>query len=122
MKNLFTTINITPSTIKINHKQNILMIGSCFVEEIGKKFGTMGFSTLINPFGILYNPLSIAECLKRIAKKEFFETKDLIYNNEYYYLFATHGDYRHKEKENLLSIINNEIEEAHSFLAKTDHI
>ncbi len=122
MINLFTQVTKKPSLNKINHKHNILMIGSCFSNEIGKKFITEGFSTYINPFGILYNPISIAECLERIAKKNFFNSNDLIYNNGYYYLFAAHGDYRAKDQQTLLETINNEILKANEYLEKTDYI
>lgn len=122
MINFFTKVTKQPVLDKITHKNNILMIGSCFSNEIGKKFTSEGFSTYINPFGILYNPISIAECLERIAKKEFFNSNDLIYNNRYYYLFAAHGDYRAKDEQTLLGIINNVILKAHEYLEKTDYI
>lgn len=122
MRSLFTTVTKKPSIEKITHKHNILMIGSCFSNEIGNKFFSEGFSTYINPFGILYNPISIAECLERIAKKEFFNSNDLIYNNGYYYLFAAHGDYRATDQQTLLEIINNVILKAHEYLEKTDYI
>ena len=122
MNEFFTTVNVPSSPYKISHRDNILLIGSCFTDEIGSKFSQHGFSTLRNPFCILYNPLSIAVCLERTAKKEFFTEQDLIESNEYFYLFSAHGDYRGKTKEGCLNAINESIEEAHSFLQKTDYI
>ena len=122
MNSLFTEVKINPSENKISHKDNILLIGSCFTDEIGEKFQVYGFNTLRNPFGILYNPLSIATCLKRIAKQDFFNEKDLILSNEYYYLFSAHGDYRAKTKEECLTKINESISLSHEFLKQTDYI
>ena len=49
--------------IKINHKQNLLLIGSCFTEQIGNKFSNHKFSVLENPNGILFNPISITKSI-----------------------------------------------------------
>lgn len=122
MNGLFTEVKIKPSDSKISHKDNILLIGSCFTDEIGGKFQICGFNTLKNPFGILYNPLSIATCLNRIAKQEFFSEEDLILSNEYYYLFSAHGDYRAKTKEECLEKINKSIKLNHEFLKQSDYI
>lgn len=122
MSDFFTQVKVSPSDKKISHKDNILLIGSCFTDEMGKKFVENGFSVLKNPFGILYNPLSIANCLDRITKKEFFTEQDLVYSNEYYYLFSAHGDYRAKDKEECLRLINQSIKESHDFLKQTSWI
>lgn len=122
MNSFFTEVKINPSDNKISHKNNILLIGSCFTDEIGDKFHINGFNILKNPFGILYNPLSIAVCLNRIAKQEFFTEKDLVLSNEYYYLFSAHGDYRAKTKEECLNKINESIKQSHEFLKQTDYI
>ncbi len=122
MNSFFTEVKINPSDNKISHKNNILLIGSCFTDEIGDKFHINGFNILKNPFGILYNPMSIAVCLNRIAKQEFFTEKDLVLSNEYYYLFSAHGDYRAKTKEECLNKINESIKQSHEFLKQTDYI
>lgn len=122
MNSFFTEVKINPSDNKISHKNNILLIGSCFTDEIGDKFHINGFNILKNPFGILYNPLSIAICLNRIAKQEFFTEADLVLSNEYYYLFSAHGDYRAKTKEECLNKINESIKQSHEFLKQTDYI
>ena len=120
--NLFTEVIIPESKDKINHKQNIMLIGSCFTDEIGNKFSQNGFNTLRNPFGILYNPLSIAVCLDKITQNTFLADDDLIKVDEYYYAFSCHGDYRAKDKESCLSQINKSIEESHNFLKNCDYL
>ena len=62
----FTTpVNITPQKT-INHNSRIVMLGSCFAENIGKKLIDCGFNVVMNPMGILYNPTN-AEAIFEIS-------------------------------------------------------
>ena len=65
----FTEVNPQPSQTKITHGDKLLLAGSCFTENIGRRFERSGFEVCINPFGIAYNPLSICDCIKRVAKE-----------------------------------------------------
>jgi len=65
--NLITPVDIHSFPEKITRGSNILMLGSCFTTNIGQMLQSYGFNVLINPFGVLYNPASIAACLERIA-------------------------------------------------------
>lgn len=116
----FTEIKIPQSPFSITHKDNILLFGSCFTDEIGAKLSQNGFNILKNPFGILYNPKSIEQCIYRIAKRDYFEAKDTIKSGEYYYLFSAHGDFRGLTQEECLSQINQSIDNAHTFLEKSN--
>ena len=60
---LSTPIAVNPSPIRINHQTPLMLIGSCFSDHIGLKLQQSGFDVLTNPFGTLYNPLSIALAL-----------------------------------------------------------
>lgn len=117
--NFFTKVNIERSKLSISHADNIILIGSCFTDEIGAKFEQNGFSILKNPLGILYNPLSISVCLNYIADKSFLIEDDLIKSGEYYYAFSFHGDYRGETKQECLQKINDAILSANNFLQKT---
>lgn len=47
----------------ISHHERIVMLGSCFVDNIGAKLVDAGFDCTVNPFGTLYNPVSILNAL-----------------------------------------------------------
>ena len=57
---LYTSVEIAPSAMKIGYGDKILLLGSCFADNIGAKFAEHYFQTTINPLGTLYNPASIA--------------------------------------------------------------
>lgn len=60
----FTTkIPIASPARPISLHQRVAFIGSCFAEKIGQRFKQGGLPTLVNPFGVLYNPLSILQAL-----------------------------------------------------------
>ncbi len=68
---LLTRIDIPESEWKMNAGAKVLLVGSCFADEIGEKMVRGGFDAMVNPFGTLYNPASIAASLLRaLSEKE----------------------------------------------------
>lgn len=61
----------------IDHGRPVLLLGSCFTDEIGSRLEADGFRVLRNPFGPLYNPASIARCLRRACYDEQYTAADL---------------------------------------------
>ena len=61
---LQTTVDISPASWQIGYEDKILMLGSCFADSMGEQMMQRGLNVTVNPFGTLYNPLSIAQALK----------------------------------------------------------
>ncbi len=118
--NFTTPIPIPKHENNISHNDKIMLLGSCFTENIGNKLSTNGFETLINPFGILYNPFSICSSLDRIINLTFLDAGDLVKVNEFWYSYEHHGFFRNENKDNLLQAINLDITKANSFLKQTN--
>lgn len=116
----------TPIDIKanktINHNSKILMLGSCFAENIGKKLIECGFDVIINPMGILYNPISIHTALKRLIEGRKFTEEDLFYQNGLWASFMHHGSFSHSDKNEALKIMNDRLEEGHKQLKNITHL
>lgn len=113
---LQTSITTAPSPHKLHHSQPLLLVGSCFTESIGAKLSDFGFSTLVNPFGILYNPLSIAECLRRCLAGEEISEHDLVEHNGLWHSWLHHGSFSAATQEDCLARCNQVIREAHAAL------
>ncbi len=101
MKNSFRTeVSIHPSPRKINLKNKILTVGSCFSDSIGTKLVNHKFDCLVNPFGTTYNPYSISKLLESCVKNNIPEedlylrfSDDLLYHYDYHSsLFAGNKD------------------------------
>ncbi len=101
---------------KISHEDKILLIGSCFTEQIGNKLAAHKFQILQNPNGILFNPVSIAQALQSYCNKKEFKESDLFYYNELWASWQYHTSFSHPQKEIVLQRISNSLEAASKFL------
>jgi len=93
-----------------------MFIGSCFAENIGSRLQELCFDTVINPFGVLYNPASVAQSLRiLLSKKEFLNT-DLNYNNELYFSYKHHSSFSSPSASECLSKINQSLIQSSEYL------
>lgn len=111
-----TQIKLPKSKLEINHNLSIITFGSCFSENIGEKLVKSGFDTLINPFGTLYNPISIANSIDDITNKKSFTPDDLIFHNELWMSLNHHSKYSSISQSEILTNINSEIDLVHTKL------
>ena len=79
MKDRFRTIVEIKcnKNFQFGYQDKFMMIGSCFAENIGRRFQRLKFPVLLNPFGIQYNPLSIANSLANILYQKNYTKSDL---------------------------------------------
>ena len=74
----FTKVNNVPLKCKISINDNILMVGSCFANEIGSILLQNGFNCVVNPYGTMYNPISIINSLTSITQNTCFNERAVI--------------------------------------------
>lgn len=106
----------------ITHHHELLLVGSCFTENIGEKLNHYKFSTLQNPHGILFNPVSVAEALTDYVENKLYTEEDLFYLNEAWHSWKHHSRFSGVTKEDALQKINSSIAAAHQFLKTTDYV
>lgn len=117
---LQTPVQISNSSIGISYDDRIVMLGSCFSDSIGRKMLDAGFDVLVNPFGTLYNPVSILNSVKRLNNGTPFEESDCIQmgaGSELICSFSHHTSFARQSKEEFLSNANGSLKEA-SFIWK----
>lgn len=73
---LQTPVADSPCKVGISYKDRILMLGSCFSDNIGRQLADFGFDVCVNPFGTLYNPESILSAVRRLISREQFTEED----------------------------------------------
>ena len=98
---LYTSVNIAPSARQIEYGDKILLLGSCFADNIGAKFSEHYFQATINPFGTLYNPASIALSLTDIQSP--IPDNQIIHHNGLWHSMMHHGAFSDKDKEQLIA-------------------
>jgi hypothetical protein len=116
-----TKVTIPESNFKISHEDSILLIGSCFAQNIGQKLTEYKFNATINPNGIIYNPISIVEALKHVISGDAYTQQDLYQHKNKWVSFSHHGDFSNRNVNACLEDMNDSVQDAHRQLkeAKT---
>ena len=78
MMKLQTPVTLEPAPVSVSYGDRILVLGSCFADEIGRRLSEAGFRVLTNPFGTLYNPVSIGNALARLSSGVSFTEQDVV--------------------------------------------
>ena len=115
-----TPVNIDDSDFKLNYSKNSFLLGSCFTDNVGKKLKYYKFPVLVNPFGVLYNPISIKNTLKILMGFNTIENKDLIKYNNIWISFYHGTGFSGPDKQKVLESIQKSVKEASEWLKKTD--
>jgi hypothetical protein len=120
--NFRTQIPISKNNIPIDYKSKIVSLGSCFAENMNEKFQYFKFQITTNPFGIIFNPVSIERIIERIVNQEFFTQKDIFFHNERWHCFEVHSDLSHDDKEYFLENLNQIIKSLHTQILACTHV
>ena len=109
-----------PFDTKINHQHKLLLIGSCFTEQIGNKLAHHKFRVLDNPNGILFNPISITKSIWSYINNKQYGANDLFYQNENWNSWEHHSRFSHPDQQACVDGINASQNRAHEFLRSAD--
>ncbi|MBR6064686.1 MAG: GSCFA domain-containing protein [Bacteroidales bacterium] len=115
-----TEINIKPLEQTVVYADALLFLGSCFADEVGVICKGLGFNALVNPFGVLYNPASIAQSVERLDSGRPFTRDDVIAVGERQYCTFNHNTaFWNTSEDMLLQTINQRLGEAHEHFMKS---
>lgn len=107
MDSFRTTIPVQRAPFSIDHTDGLMLAGSCFTEHIGNRLADAKFSARVNPFGIVYNPLSIARCLERLwAADRPFHAAELFENAGLWRSWEHHSAFAGTTPEDALRRLN----------------
>ena len=115
---LSTIVPIQPLVPQIDYESKILCLGSCFAENIGKKLQHYGFDTVINPFGIIFNPASLATLVERCVNEVKFTKKDV----ESTFSYFAHSDLNGSNEEETVSNLNKALPLLRERIENSSHI
>ena len=121
--NLQTHIPISRNTSSaIDYNSRVILLGSCFSDNIGQKLSYHKFQSVLNPFGILFHPKAIESVIHNaITNKEYTE-EDLFFFNERWQSFTAHSKLSFSSKEETLNQLNKASELINTALKNSTHI
>lgn len=118
---LNTPVEIKPLEKRLTYRDSILFVGSCFADEIGRRCTERYFDTRVNPFGVLFNPCSISDCLGLLegyginAEQCSFIPEDVIETSGGFCSFHHHGSMARPTAQEFLDNANKVLADASDF-------
>ena len=117
-----TLVHIAASETAIVHSHSILLMGSCFAENMGQKLQNAKFQVDVNPFGVLYNPTSIKKALQRLVEGNIYKETDLFEEQGRWQSFDHHSSFSFSTKEETLLKMNERLSASAEKLKKADYL
>ena len=119
---LLTEVLIDKAENLIDHEEQLLLMGSCFAGNIGQKLIEYKFQANVNPVGILYNPLSIAQSMQKAIDNYQYTSEDLCRHEELYLSMDFHSDFSALDEKTALQKMNFSISELKKGIKKSNRI
>ena len=118
--NFYTPVYLPAGLPQLTHSDRLMSIGSCFATGMGERLVDAKFRCDVNPYGVLYNPLSISAALREIVAGKIYGRQDLFFFRECWHSPMHHGDFSSPEVEETLRRINGRIVRAHNDIFSLD--
>lgn len=119
---LQTHIPLQKQNSLINYNSKLLLLGSCFAENISDKFEYFKFQSVSNPFGILFHPKAIETLITKAVNGYEYSEKDVFYHNEQWHCYDAHSKLSNVSKERLLNDLNENLKIANNQICNATHI
>jgi hypothetical protein len=99
-----------------------MLLGSCFAENIGEKFEYFKFQTIVNPFGIIFNAVSLEKLIRRCVENRKFTENDIFFHNDLWHCYDVHSELSNSDKNTFLNSLNELINSTHQQVTDSTHI
>ena len=125
MLKLQTPVADEKCRVGISYEDRIMMLGSCFSDNIGRQLADFGFDVCVNPFGTLYNPGSILQSIELLASERIFSDEDCIQigaGDERWCSFSHHTSYARESREEFLENANRALTVTREYFSSCDKV
>lgn len=119
---LQTHIPLKPEEPSIDYDSKVLLVGSCFSENIGAKLEYVKFQNKQNPFGVIFNPISIEKLIDRSIRQKYFTEDDLFEHNGLWHCYDVHSRFSTSNKTEVISKLNAALEGLHFYIYNSSHM
>ncbi len=119
---LQTTVPVSPESNQTDYASKVLLLGSCFAESIGEKLEYFKFQNLQNPFGVIFNPVSLSGLVDRAVNDRPFLEADIFQRDDQWFSFEAHSSVTAATGEALLVVLNGRLKQLREFVESASHI
>ena len=119
---LQTQVPLKKAENQIDYRSQLIVLGSCFANNIGDKLAYYKFQTLQNPFGILFHPMAIENLISRAIQQKEYTGEEVFFLNERWQCYDAHSDLSSVTKEELLGRLNSGLLQTKLYITKATHI
>lgn len=119
--NFTTSIPISKYAHPIDYNSKIISFGSCFAENMAEKLEYFKFQNSVNPFGIIFNAVSIEKLIERIVNQIKFTENDIFFYNNLWHCYEVHSELSHSDKDVFLENLNQILEKSKKQIVEASH-
>lgn len=119
---LQTQIALRSSKNPIDYESKVLLLGSCFSDSIGEKLLNFQFDVLSNPFGVIFNPVSLHRLIRRAIDSEEFVESDFFCDREQWQCYELHSTFNRESQEEAIKEANKALTSFRSYLEEATHL
>ena len=105
-----TEIPISDSPFQFTHTDRMIALGSCFADETGQRLKDLQFDILVNPFGVLYNPVSLSTYLDYASGHALWPEKQVFHHQDLWRHFDFHSRISHTDRSRFIQNVRSQIE------------
>ncbi len=117
-----TSLIIKESDFKLNYNKKSILLGSCFTDNVGNNLKYYKFPVIVNPFGVLYNPISVKNALEILMGSKAISPGDLHKYNNYWLSFYHGTGFSDTDKEKVYNNIKASVSKASEWLMNADFL
>ncbi len=117
-----TEISLTPLAEGIDHSAKIFALGSCFAERVSERLLRAKLSVTTNPFGVLFNPLSIAAAIERLVDTRAYAVCDIHEGRETFFSFDAHSSLDGRTQTEVFANLNRAVTQGSKSLRDADWV
>ncbi len=119
---LQTIVPLEKASNPIDYNSQLLLLGSCFVENIGKKLEYFKFQSAQNPLGILFHPIALERLVERALNQQQYQADEVFERDGFWYCFDAHSEIRGESNAELLERLNGALMQTAEQLIRGSYI
>lgn len=117
-----TEVQLPCFEARVGYQHPFMMMGSCFATNIGERLVRLKLPVMVNPFGVIYNPLSVASSIKRLVEGKELCEDDLFLQGGIWNSYAHHSSFSAVDRDECLAKINQSLASGGIMLRESSHL